>query len=150
MPKFLGIDLGRRRIGVAVSDDDGKIALPGGVIEVPPCGSDENCARAAAKRIAAKARQVGAKNIVVGLPLLLSGESSPMTKFARQVGEILRQKGFDVHFWDERFTSAEAERYIRDAGKKPSRNRGKIDEVAAVLILQTFLDSVNLTDYDPL
>jgi len=150
MPKFLGIDLGRRRIGVAVSDDDGKIALPGGVIEVPPCGNDENCARAAAKRIAAKARQVGAETIVVGLPLLLSGESSPMTEFARQVGEILRQKGFDVHFWDERFTSAEAERYIRDAGKKPSKNKGKIDEVAAVLILQTFLDSVNLTDYDPL
>ena len=93
MPKFLGIDLGRRRIGVAVSDDDGKIALPGGVIEIPPCGNNENCARAAAKRIAAKARQVGAKNIVVGLPLLLSGESSPMTEFARQVGEISTVSG---------------------------------------------------------
>ncbi len=140
--RVLGIDYGERRVGLAVSDPTGTIASPAGTLQRrrgkrPPIRALEEAARA---------NDVEA--IVLGLPLQLDGTENEWCAEVRQVGKTLTQRlGLPVHFVDERLTSVQAERVIRSMGlpKKQREQKTRIDESAAALILQRFLDGGSRT-----
>ena len=132
MPVVIGIDYGVRRIGIAVSDPGGRLALAVGVHVEGRDGSVlELLRRLAAER--------GAESVVVGLPLTADGRETDMAvrarRFADRVAEAL---ALPVVLLDERYTSQEAERWIAMRGR-PAR-RGEVDAVAAQIILQNHLD----------
>ena len=129
------MDLGERRIGLAVSDAAGTLALPAGHVVRTKLAQD-------VRRVleAAQGRQV--EGFVVGIPYLLSSATGPQAKLAQGfIKSLQQQTSLPVHAIDERFTSVEAEALMREAGQQPSRQRAAVDEAAATLILQRFLDS---------
>ncbi len=134
--KTLGLDLGEKRIGVAVSDDDGQIAMPATTL-----AGDKPPAEVIAD-ILDLARRYDAQKIVVGMPTSLSGEAGPA---ARQVADfvcVLRAHcDLEVAVWDERLTTALAEKTMLAADVSRRQRRHSIDKVAAALILQNYLDA---------
>jgi len=137
--RLLGLDVGDRRIGVAVSDPTGLLAGAFGVVERQNSPS-ANLARDA-ERIAAIAREVEAEGIVIGLPRRMDGTlGDQAAKVERFADELSRHLGLPVEYWDERLSTVEANRIMRDAGVRGEKRRGKVDAVAATLILQTYLD----------
>ena len=141
MSKILGIDLGTKYLGIAVSDDSEKIALPYGVISVKNEGE-------IFKKIVEIAGLKELNKILLGLPIHLSMDESNMSLLARKIAKRLNKAGFEIILWDERLSSVEAEREMRAMGMKPSHDRKKINEISAVLILQNYLDSQNKQDDD--
>lgn len=132
--RVLAIDLGAKRIGLAISDETRTIAFPAGVLE-----SLGRRADVAALCALAGERGVGA--IVVGLPIHMSGRRGPEAKRAQTFAEALRAAtGLPVELLDERWTSRGAERALDEMGRSRKQQRGKVDELAATLLLQTFLD----------
>ena len=133
--RILAIDPGRVRIGLAVSDPMGIVAQ--GLPTLRSAGRRLDLE--ALKSIVAE-REIA--EIVVGCPREMSGASGPMTEFALRLAEDLRQAtGLPVHEWDERLSSAQAERALIEGDVRREDRRAKRDQVAAVLILQGFLDS---------
>lgn len=128
--KVLGIDVGRKRIGLAISDDEGKFAFPLEVIEVE---GEES----AIEKIKEIGEREGAKIIVVGIPYSLKGTITPSTQFAQLIARRLREEGLEVEEIDERLTTREAEKMI-GRGKK----KGKTDKIAAALLLQVYLQKL--------
>lgn len=129
----LGIDLGRRRIGLAISDPTDQVALPAGALE---SGGLERDVRA----IAALARERGVERVVVGLPVHMSGRRGPEAAAAETFAARLeRELGVPVKTLDERWTTVEAERSLRESGTRGRRRRQQVDAVAATLLLRTFL-----------
>lgn len=135
--RVLGLDLGERRIGVALSDPTGTIASP-----------LETLQRRAGKRpplarLEALARAHAAERIVVGLPLDLRGRETTWCDEVRAVGDALaRRLDLPVSYVDERFTSVRAEKAVRGLGLRKSQReeKGRVDAAAAALILQAWLD----------
>lgn len=135
--RVLGIDFGERRIGLALSDPTGTLASP---LPTLKRRAGKRPPLAALERIIEE-HEVGA--VVLGLPLTPEGGESDWTRSVREVGEKLGQRaGVPVHFVDERFTSARAERAVRGIGlpKRKREEKGRVDAAAAVLILQAWLD----------
>ena len=137
-PNLMALDLGERRIGLAVSGPDG-LALPAGHIVRTKLAQD-------VQQVIASARKRQAQGIVVGIPYTLDGETGASAKLARGFIRALRRAigaagSLVIHEMDERYTSVEAEGLLRESGVQPSRDRASVDEVAAVLILQRFLVS---------
>ena len=137
-PKLIALDVGERRIGLAVSGPGG-LALPAGHIVRTKLAQD-------AQQVIASAHERQAQGIVVGIPYTLDGETGPSAKLARGFVRALRraigaEESLAIHEMDERYTSFEAEGLLRESGVQPSRDRASVDEVAAVLILQRFLVS---------
>ncbi|HIN24802.1 MAG TPA: Holliday junction resolvase RuvX [Dehalococcoidia bacterium] len=137
-PKLIALDLGERRIGLAVSGP-GSLALPAGHIVRTKLAQD-------VQQVIASAHERQAQGIVVGIPYTLDGETGPSAKLARGFVRALRraigaEESLAIHEMDERYTSVEAEGLLRESGVQPSRDRASVDEVAAVLILQRFLVS---------
>ncbi len=130
---ILGIDYGTRKMGIAVSDDNCKIALPLTTIR----GGDTKFLMAIEKIIV----QRDIKKIVIGLPINLSGDESSMSKIVKDFAEKLKSLKIEIVLLDERLTSVQAERIIHEIGEKPSRKKSKVDRIAATLILQNYLDS---------
>jgi len=129
----LGIDYGSRRIGLAVSDPDRIFAFPAGFLERQSRERD----LAALRRLAEEREVV---QIVVGLPIHMNGREGPEARVARAFAEDLRREtGRSVDLLDERWTSREAERALRDAGRRRPE-RGDVDAAAATLILRTWLE----------
>jgi len=136
--RVLGIDLGERRVGVAVSDPTGSIAQPLPTLR-----------RRARKRMPLStlqnlAEQYEIQEIVIGLPLAPSGGDTEWTRTVRETASKLEERsGLPVHLVDERFTSKAAERAVRRIGlpKKKREEKGRVDAAAAVLILQSWLDA---------
>ncbi len=136
--RVLGVDLGERRVGIAVSDPTGSIAQPLPTLR-----------RRAGKRMPLAtlrdlAEQYEVQGIVVGLPLAPSGDDTEWTRTVRQAASDLEQRsGVPVHLVDERFTSKAAERAVRGLGlpKNKREEKGRVDAAAAVLILQSWLDA---------
>lgn len=129
--KILGIDLGERRVGVAVWDDPELPARPLATLEVSP---DERVAK-----IAALARREGATELVVGLPLRLDGREGASARAARRVAEALaKATKLPVSLQDERLTTTQAHAQRIAAGVK---GRSGIDARAAAILLQTFVDA---------
>lgn len=132
--RLLGLDVGERRIGLAVSDPTGLLASPHGVIEVRGRARD-------AERVAAVAREVEAAGIVVGLPRQMDGaEGAQAEQVRRFMRELRRHLDLPVTWIDERLSTVAANRSLRDAGVRGSRRRETIDAVAAAVILQSHLD----------
>jgi putative Holliday junction resolvase len=132
----MGFDVGDRRIGVAVSDPLGYTAQPLLTIHRGRLRED-------LKSIGRLLRRHGVEEVVVGNPLYMSGDVSPQALKAQAFAEELRT-GFAVvvHLWDERLTTTQAHRHLDEAGHGGRQERkGIIDQVAAVLILQSFLDA---------
>lgn len=138
-PRFLGLDVGNRRIGVAVSDELGLTAQPVLTLERKRSGSSTS--RDDLRSLARLARRFAVAGIVVGNPMHLSGDASPQAArtqaFAAQLGEFT---GLPIHLWDERLTTREAHQILYQAGHPRQQHRRVVDQVAATLILQSFLD----------
>ena len=134
MSRILGIDYGRRRVGLAVSDETETFAFPHDVLEVRSVGE-------AVKRVGECCRREGVARIVLGLPLNMSGTEGPMAaevrEFATAVG---RQTGLPVEFCDERLSSYGAEQVLIEADVSRRKRKGLIDKLAAQQILQGYLD----------
>lgn len=131
----MGLDLGARRIGVAVSDPSGVVASPYEVIE----RSGDPAADHAT--IARLVKEVGADRVVVGLPLSLSGASGPAAEAATAEAEALgKVVGVPVETSDERLTTVTAQRSMIEGKVRRRQRRQSIDKVAAAVMLQSWLD----------
>ena len=136
--RVMGIDLGTRRIGLAISDEGGRLATPAGTVERSGDRASDHA------RLAAAAAELGAAEVVVGLPLSLSGGLGPAARSAlEEVEELRTVLGVPVHTQDERFTTVTAARALRETGRGRRRRapKGAVDEAAAAVLLQTWLDA---------
>lgn len=133
--RVVGIDLGARRIGVAVSDATGTLASPHLVVRRSgDVGADH-------RRLAAVVAEVGAERVVVGLPLSLDGGAGPAARAAAAEAEALAAVvGVPVETYDERLTTVSAQQALRAAGTRGRRQRDVIDKAAAAVLLQAWLD----------
>ena len=130
----MGLDLGERRIGLAVSDAEGKIAIPAGHVQRTKLKED-------LLKVLESGRSRGVHGFVVGVPYNLDGTTGQAAKRAFGfVKALRRQTSLPVYTVDESFTSVEAEGLMREAGMQPSMQRAAVDEAAAALILRRFLD----------
>lgn len=131
---YIGIDYGTRRIGVAISDPSGLVASAVTTLEVK---SD----RDALAKVAALLAEHAPDGVVFGYPLLASGDKSEKCKeIDRFIERLKPEYAGPVHLYDEYGTSEDAQKVIHAHGKKAGRKKGRIDRIAAVLILQRFLD----------
>ena len=133
--RFLGLDVGDRRIGIALSDETGTVAQGRGVYTRQ--GEKEDLSY-----FVELCRRERVEKIVVGLPLNMDGSEGEQAKRVRAFGAALtKQTGLPVEFLDERLTTVEADRVLSQAGFREKKKRKMRDELAAVLILQAWLDS---------
>src|SRR6266566_1984987 len=133
MNPILGLDFGRARIGAAISDELQLLAHP---LETIPANEQ------AVSRLAEIVREKKVDHVVAGMPRQMSGQlgaaATEVLEFVEKLRAILP---CPVVTWDERLTTAAAHRALRDAGKKTRHTRGYVDQVAAQIILQSYLDS---------
>lgn len=131
--RVLGLDIGSKRIGVAVSDELGAVASPVGFVAR---GRDD---RAAFRELLDR---YGAVRLVAGLPASLSGREGPQAADTRAYAEALAADlGVPLDYWDERLTTTIAERSLLAAGARRDKRRERIDAVAAAVMLQGYLDA---------
>jgi putative pre-16S rRNA nuclease len=134
-PRILGLDVGSRRIGVAVSDLLGFTAQGLATIQ-------RQNKRLDFEQLESVIREYQVHEIVVGLPLRMSGQEGIQAEKMQAFAEDLRQRfNLPVHLWDERLTSAQANRLLRETEMSIKRRGEVVDQMAAVLILQSFMDS---------
>jgi putative Holliday junction resolvase len=132
MPRTLGVDLGERWIGLALSDPMGISARP---LEVVARGDPF---WKALERLVA---EEGVDRLVLGLPLNMDGSEGPRARDALAFkAEIERRSGLPVETWDERLTTAQAEAALRSSGLSGRKRAERVDKVAAQIILQSYLD----------
>ncbi len=132
--RVLGVDLGERRIGLALSDPLGILASPLSVLERTGDPAADH------RAIVAAAREAGAALIVVGLPLTLAGREGTAARAVRAEIEALGALGLPVEAHDERLTTVAAERMLAIGGVRGPASRRRVDQVAAAVILQSWLD----------
>ena len=139
--RLVAFDLGRVRVGVAVSDPSQLVASPSDTLDVADLDLGEEMDVAAlAGRLADAARDLVADGVVVGAPLALDGHEGEAAREARAVADALRAiTGLPVRLVDERFTTAEAERALLDADVSRAGRRKVVDRVAAGVLLQGVL-----------
>ncbi len=138
MARILAVDWGERRIGLALSDPDGIIATGLETLEV-------KSAAAAVTRVAECAREREAERIVVGMPLLLSGARGTAAEAAQRFADALAAAtGLPVETYDERLTSALSTRRLREAGVRTGRHKSRVDQGAAVALLESFLTRLHV------
>lgn len=135
VPRLMGLDVGNRRIGVAVSDGLGLTAQPLlTLIRKKP--------REDLRSLARLARKYSCQEIVVGNPLQLSGDQSRQAAKTQAFAQLLADETkLPVHLWDERLTTVEAHRILYESGRPRTEHRAVVDQVAAVIILQGFMDA---------
>ena len=135
--KILAVDYGERRTGLAISDELGIAAHGLDTIEI----DDESELSA---RIARIAKETGVEKIVIGLPLNMNGTESEKSRKVRKFGALLADElSLPVVFWDERMTSVQAHRVLKEMGKKTYKNKPRIDRISATLILEEFLKTIS-------
>jgi putative Holliday junction resolvase len=137
--RWLAIDLGDRRIGLAVSDEEGMIASPAGHVE-----------RRAGKRppltaLLARAAELGAQGFIVGLPLDQEGEDTPRAAEARRLAhELSTRTGHPAEMVDERFSTSAALRAVQEMEGSTRGRKGDVDALAATVLLQHALRTMEL------
>ncbi len=134
MNRVLGIDLGDARIGLAVSDELRMLAHP---------LQNVSAGKAAHANIVAVIQEKSVDTVVVGLPKNMDGTKGPAALKAEEFAAELRKRvpKVNVTLWDERLTTKAAQRSLHEAGRNTKQSRGLIDQVAAQLILQSWLDA---------
>ena len=136
MARAVALDIGTRRIGVALSDSAGTVATPYEVVTRSGDRSRDH------RRIAALIEEAGAEILVVGLPLSLDGSLGPAAEaILAEVDELRAALPVDVLTWDERLSTVQAERSLRAMRVRKGRHRQVVDQVAATVILQSWLDA---------
>ena len=135
LARFLAVDYGRRRIGLAISDPLGMIASPAGFI------TRREGKRAPITKILARAAELEARGFLLGLPLDGDGNETAWTAEVRALGvEISKRSGMPVRFYDERFTTAAALRTVREMGESTRGRKGDVDSLSAAILLQHALN----------
>lgn len=135
LARFLAVDYGRRRVGLAISDPLGMIATPAGHIE------RREGKRAPITKIIARATELGARGYLIGLPLDGDGHETEWTAEVRKLGaEIAKRTGMPVRFYDERYSTAAALRTVRELGESTRGRKGDVDALAAAILLQQALN----------
>jgi putative holliday junction resolvase len=133
--RVLGLDVGSKTIGMAVSDPLGITAQGLSTLRRKNKRSDLSA-------LAEVVRRYEVREIVVGYPLRMSGaEGTQSEKMARFAGDLRKHFGLPVHLWDERLTSAEANRVLRESEMSIKRRGEVVDQLAAVLILQSWMEA---------
>ena len=133
--RILGLDIGEKRIGVAVSDPSGSVATPLAVIDARKALGDS-------RELMRFVEDYEAELLVAGLPLSLDGSEGPQAARVRTAAERLATLvGLPLEFADERLSSTAARRAMTDAGVSDRDKRGSVDMVAASIFLQSFLDA---------
>ncbi len=133
MPAILGIDVGTKTLGLAVSDETETIAFTLRTIVRKNMTHD-------LKEILSEIEERSGREVVVGLPLNLDGTRGVMSDEADRIVQLLTVKGYVVHRWDERMSTVSAERALLEADVSRKRRKDVIDKMAAALVLQAFLD----------
>jgi putative holliday junction resolvase len=134
--RAVGLDIGTRRIGVALSDSAGTLATPYEVVERAGDRRRDH------QRIAAIVDEADAEVVVVGLPLSLDGSRGPAARaIVDEADELKASLTVPVVLWDERLSTVEAERRLRTAGLTGRARRRVVDQVAATVILQSWLEA---------
>jgi putative Holliday junction resolvase len=135
LARFLAVDYGRKRIGLAISDPLGMIASPAGFI------TRREGKRPPITKILARAAELEAAGFVLGLPLDGEGNETDWTAEVRALGaELAKRSGMPVRFYDERFTTAAALRTLREMGESTRGRKGDVDSLAATILLQHALN----------
>ena len=133
--RVLALDVGGRRFGVAIGDVETGLAVPLTAIQRASETQDIEAVRRLVD-------ENGVQEIVVGLPLSLSGRMGPQAKEVSRFVDVIQERiGVQVRTVDERYSTIEAERRLAEAGVKASRDRPRLDSAAATIILQSYLDS---------
>lgn len=132
---IMAVDLGKARTGIAASDKTEYLAYPVGVIS-------ERRREVLLEKVTAKALELKAELVVVGLPKNMDGSEGESALSAREFADNLEKNiSCEVRLWDERCTTITAHGYMNDTNTRGKKRKAVIDEVAAVVILQSFLDS---------
>src|SRR5690606_4374679 len=130
----LGVDPGSRRIGLALSDESATLASPHKTLA-------RAGAQATVEAVAREVRDTGAIEVVVGLPLRSDGSEGPAARRARAFADaVSAAAGVPAVMWDERLSTVAAERALREAGVGARRRRSVVDQAAAVVVLQSYLE----------
>lgn len=133
--RFVGIDYGQKRIGIAVSDSQGRVALP---VQSFVRTKDR---KGDIRRLASLIKEYEPAKIIVGLPVGLSGRPGPSAEAVKRfVSELSAEVAVEVLLQDERFSTVEASRRLREANMSEKAQRSVIDAAAAAIILQTWLE----------
>ena len=133
--RVLALDLGKKRIGLALSDELGVTAQ--GLETLARTNIREDLAR-----ISQLACEKGVSMILIGNPLHMSGQAGRQAEYARDFGERLQAvSGLPVEFWDERLTTVAAQRVLRESGISIEKRAKAVDRLAAVILLESYLDS---------
>jgi len=132
--RILAIDPGSHRLGLALSDPSGTVALPLSVLIRRSEPED-------LKELGRIVRQHDVELVLVGLPRMMDGSIDTAARSAQAFGaDVGRVTGVPVEYWDERLTTVAAERFLIEQGKRRSQRRQNVDRVAATLLLQGYLD----------
>ncbi len=134
MRRLLGLDYGDARVGVAVSDGGRLLASPHSVIRHQGWGPT-------AEKVLRLMEELDAEYVVMGLPRNMDGSLGPQAREAEGFAGRLREKGVRVEFLDERLSSVEAQERLREGGHDARSGKLKVDQAAAAIILQEYLDA---------
>jgi putative Holliday junction resolvase len=137
--RYLGLDVGDRRIGVAVSDPTGSLARP--VETYNRRGSTVDV-----EHIVDLAGEYETVKVVVGLPKNMNGTEGPQAEKTRDFATALSERGLEVDLWDERLSTVEASRRLIEQRRRGRRLQDRLDSEAAAVILQTYLDHVRIKE----
>ena len=133
--RILGLDVGEKRIGVAVAYPDGIVVRPLVAINRSSISDDID-------KVVSLISEYNVELVVVGLPISLNGKLSHQARSVKEFTRSLTDASpVRVKSHDERFSTVEANRLLIDAGRKPSRNKGLLDSASAAVILQSYLES---------
>lgn len=139
MMRLMGLDYGTKTVGVAISDPLGLTAQALETIE----RKSENKLRRTLARIEELVQEYGVEKLILGLPRHMNYDIGERAEKALEFGEMLRRRtGLEVVMWDERLTTVEAERTLIESGVRRENRKQYIDQIAAVFILQGYLDSL--------
>lgn len=133
--RLIGIDYGEKRIGLSMTD---ALQITAQLYDTLRVASEAD----AVEKIAEICAEQSVQGIVVGLPVTMRGSEGPMAEKVREFSRKLAEAtGLPIALWDERLSSVQAERTLRELNKKPSEHRAEIDRMAATFILRNYLDS---------
>ncbi len=145
MTRIMGLDYGSKTVGVAISDELGITAQ--GVETITR--SEEGKLRRTLARIAELSQEYRINRIVLGYPKNMDNSAGARVKKTEEFADMVRRRtGLPVVFWDERLTTVSAERVLMESGVRREKRKAVIDKIAAVLILQNYLDSGRGKDQD--
>lgn len=137
--RIMGLDVGTKTIGVAISDEMGWTAQGIETVKI-----DEEKREFGLERLRQLINEYGVESIVVGLPKNMNGTIGPRGEATQKFAELIKKEfGLDVTLWDERLSTMAAERFLISADVSRAKRKKVIDKMAAVVILQGYLDSKN-------